>query len=298
MFHTPPYSLQPVSLEECYENIGQTNICVSHYEAEPKSPLSQTNVDPVYSVPSNDKSDRQSKETKMKEQGSPGMIDRRSRRMSGSNRQNSCSSPHDVPYSRLIDSPSNVNRMQRKPNELNRSQQSNLSRDSDGKISTPKSIRVPTPKASASESKLSADYYQKSDVSVAGEMSHSAPQTRPLEFASNQSIDRKILSEEEINHEVQRTISLTSENPSEAFFSADEDTHTSKSLRTEVIDRVNQKKRFASDMSIGMPNDMDSRLSSHRSDYEIHTPEHRTFARRPQSTAELVSQKSRPTHSN
>lgn len=120
-------------------------------------------------------------------------------------------------------------------------------------------------------------------------MSHSAPQTRPLEFASNQSIDRKILSDEDINHEVQRTISLTSEGPSEAFFSADEDTQTSRSMRTEVIDRVNQKKRFASEMSIGMRNDMDQRLSSHRSDYEIHTPEHRTFARRPQSTAELVS---------
>lgn len=103
---------------------------------------------------------------KIKEMGSPGMLERCSRRLSSSNRQNSCSSPHDVPYSRLIDSPSNVNRMQRKPNELNRSQQSNLSRDSDGKISTPKSIRVPTPKASVSESKLSVDYYQKNDISV------------------------------------------------------------------------------------------------------------------------------------
>lgn len=81
-------------------------------------------------------------------------------------------------------------------------------------------------------------------------MSHSAPQTHPMEFDSDQSINTKILSEEEISREVQRTISLTSENPSEAFFSADEDMHTSRSssLRTGVIDRVNQKKRFASDL--------------------------------------------------
>lgn len=175
-------------------------------------------------------------------------------------------------------------------------------------------MRVPTPKSSASESKLTADYFPRSDILVStlnpgksfaigihnknalirfqipGEMSHSAPQTHPLVFDSNQSINSKILSEEEISREVQRTISLTSEHPSEAFFSADEDMNTSRSgsLRTSIIDRVNQKKRFASDLSIGVSNDLDQKLSSHRSDYEIHTPEHRTFARRPQSTAELV----------
>lgn len=41
--------------------------------------------------------------------------------------------------------------------------------------------------------------------------------------------------------------------------------------------------------SIGITNDLDNKLSSHRSDYEIHTPEHRVTAKRPQSTAELVS---------
>lgn len=75
-------------------------------------------------------------------------------------------------------------------------------------------------------------------------MSHSAPQTHPLEFDSDQSIDVKLKSNESL---VQRTISLTSENPSETFFSADEDLHSS-SLRTTVSDRVNQKKRFASDL--------------------------------------------------
>lgn len=81
-------------------------------------------------------------------------------------------------------------------------------------------------------------------------MCHSAPQTHPLEFDSSQSIEVRVKSEEGIAREVQRTISLTSENPSETFFSADEDMHTSRSssLRTGVIDRVNQKKRFASDL--------------------------------------------------
>lgn len=87
MFHTPPYSLQPVSLQECYENIGRTNICVSHYDAEPKSPLSQTNIDPMgsSSISPIDKGDRAqstSKEPKSKEMGSPGILDRKNRRIS------------------------------------------------------------------------------------------------------------------------------------------------------------------------------------------------------------------------
>lgn len=78
-------------------------------------------------------------------------------------------------------------------------------------------------------------------------MSHSAPQTHPLQFDSDQSINSKIKSDESLAREVQRTISLTSENPSETFFSADEDMHSS-SLRTSINDRVNQRKRFASDL--------------------------------------------------
>lgn len=92
--------------------------------------------------------------------------------------------------------------------------------------------------------------------------------------------------------DVQRTISLTSENPSEAFFSADEDIHASRSSSLKTTDGNLSlgapKKRFASDLSIVGPLDANGRLSSHRSDYEIHTPEHR-LPTRPQSTAELVS---------
>lgn len=122
-------------------------------------------------------------------------------------------------------------------------------------------------------------------------MSHSAPQTHQLQFNSDQSIDSKIKSDDSLAREVQRTISLTSENPSETFFSADEDMHTS-SLRANINNRVNQKKRFASDLSIGVTNDLDGRLLTHRSDYEIHTPDNKDYRanpKRPQSTAELVS---------
>lgn len=123
------------------------------------------------------------------------------------------------------------------------------------------------------------------------EMSHSAPQPHPLESDSESSLSPKVMSEDEIVREVQRTISLTSENPSEAFFSADEDMHTSRSSSLRTADRLLHipKKRFASDLSIGgAPTALETKLSTHRSDYEIHTPEHRSIPKRPQSTAELV----------
>lgn len=190
------------------------------------------------------------------------------------------------------------------------------------------------------------------NVGMPDEMSHSAPQPHALESDSDPSLSPKMMSEDEIVREVcerpislfltnqfpkaysifehspplqvQRTISLTSENPSEAFFSADEDLHTSRSSSLRTTDHrllPHPKKRFASDMSIGgltaaaaaasaaaggavtsssggilhavgvgSVAPLDAKLSTHRSDYEIHSPEHRSMsAKRPQSTAELVS---------
>lgn len=122
-------------------------------------------------------------------------------------------------------------------------------------------------------------------------LSKSAPSTsHPMQSDSEQSLSPK-LSDDVTLRDVQRTISLTSENPSEAFFSADEDIHASRSSSLKTTDGHlplgGPKKRFASDLSIVGPMD-GGRLSSHRSDYEIHTPEHR-LPTRPQSTAELVS---------
>lgn len=122
-------------------------------------------------------------------------------------------------------------------------------------------------------------------------LSKSAPQaSHPMQSDSEQSLSPK-LSDDITMCDVQRTISLTSENPSEAFFSADEDLHASRSSSLKTNDGSltlgATKKRFASDLSmVGI--DAGGKLSSHRSDYEIHTPEHR-LPTRPQSTAELVS---------
>ncbi|KFB49612.1 AGAP007960-PA-like protein [Anopheles sinensis] len=147
------------------------------------------------------------------------------------------------------------------------------------------------------------------------EMSHSAPSPgHPLASDSEQSLGgilpmsglRPLPSDDVIMRDVQRTVSLTSENPSEAFFSADEDLHASRSSSLKAagggsgMDHHHHphaaaipKKRFASDLSIVGPNELEGRLSTHRSDYEIHTPEHRSLPMRPQSTAELNEEERR-----
>lgn len=81
VFHTPPYSLQPVSLQECYEYIGKTNICVSKYDPEPRSPhnvetLCSNNLSPI------DKYDKQSNVGKSTEGGSPNVFERKNRKHS------------------------------------------------------------------------------------------------------------------------------------------------------------------------------------------------------------------------
>lgn len=73
-------------------------------------------------------------------------------------RQNSISSSsHEVPYARLIDSPN------RKPAQSGNNSTPN---DPELKLKGNRSIRMPTPKSSVSETKLTVDYFQKSDISV------------------------------------------------------------------------------------------------------------------------------------
>lgn len=72
--------MQPVSLQECNEYIGKTNICVSKYDNEPKSPhnvdnLCNNNISPI------EKSDRQNV-ARNKEGGSPNVFDRKIRKPS------------------------------------------------------------------------------------------------------------------------------------------------------------------------------------------------------------------------
>lgn len=77
-------------------------------------------------------------------------------------RQNSsASSTHEgIPYARLIDSPN------RKLSQVGSSSTSVSNDPSDAKLKANRIIRMPTPKASVSESKLTVDYFQKSDLSV------------------------------------------------------------------------------------------------------------------------------------
>lgn len=173
--------------------------------------------------------------------------------------------PHDVPY-RLLDS---------SPKTLPKQSESRQHSRSDYESSR-----------HSHRSASGAD----DDVDI---LSRSAPpptSNHPLQSDSEHSLSPKILDEISLR-DVQRTISLTSENPSEAFFSADEDIHASRSSSLKTTDGHlplgGPKKRFASDLSIVGPLDA-GRLSSHRSDYEIHTPEHR-LPTRPQSTADVVS---------
>lgn len=88
-------------------------------------------------------------------------------------------------------------------------------------------------------------------------MSHSAPHSHPLEF---EIADIALHSQGLCDHlprEVQRTISLTSENPSEMFFSAEEDISNVMSQRGSMKQRnsansgsvvLSGKKRFSSDL--------------------------------------------------
>lgn len=156
-----------------------------------------------------------------------------------------------------------------------------------------RSLRISPPKTSASDSRLTVDYFQEAEpVLRFPEMSSSAPHSNPLEMdADEPSIGSAGNSDATLHDrdlQVQRTVSLTSENPSEAFFSADEEMHASQRSGLAKAEVVEGKKRFASDLSIGQ-GEQEARLSSHRSDYEINTPEHRSLPKRPQSTTDMVS---------
>ncbi|GAB0095271.1 Protein KIAA1109 [Sergentomyia squamirostris] len=304
VFHTPPYSLQPVTLQECYDYVTRPNFRGSRHGVDTKSPLPIQKQESIYVT----KVDTSPNNTlirpgpdyhektlpKMKEKGSPLSGERKGRRFSYTNsRQNI----HDVPYARLLDTPSKSSRSR---DQCDRMYAGAGRQDLTSRLSsaTPRGLQIPPPKTSASDSRLTVDYFQPADeLDLSIEMSSSAPPPQhPLQSDSEQSLSPHVMaSEEAINREVQRTISLTSENPSEAFFSADEDIHASRSssLKTTDIVMPVPKKRFASDLSIGGQNDLDSKLSTHRSDYEINTPEHRSLPKRPQSTAEFTGDERR-----
>jgi len=91
-------------------------------------------------------------------------------------------------------------------------------------------------------------------------MSHSAPHSHPLEFEiADIALHVQGLGGDHLPREVQRTISLTSENPSEMFFSAEEDISNVLSQRGSMKQRnsansgsvvLSGKKRFSSDLRL------------------------------------------------
>lgn len=56
--------------------------------------------------------------------------------------------------------------MHKDTNDVKSSPTVSAQADSDLRLLTPKSLRIPTPKASASDSKLTAEYFQGSEISV------------------------------------------------------------------------------------------------------------------------------------
>lgn len=106
VFHTPPYSLQPVSLQECNESIGKANIRVARPVVEHRSPMAPHKsasaaavVDPASSglnkTVSGDKIDLQAYQQKIATSkdtsaatgctGSPSTLERKNRRFSYAN---------------------------------------------------------------------------------------------------------------------------------------------------------------------------------------------------------------------
>lgn len=196
----------------------------------------------------------------------------------------------DVPYSRLLDTPSK--------NKFNCDYDCDINRSTAYATHRPihdarlqRSLRISPPKTSASDSRLTADFVHDTDNQIKSrspEMSSSAPHSNQMD-EEELSIRSPCNSDATLNGndlQVQRTISLTSENQSEVFFSADEEMHASQ--KSDGRRGRGGKKKCASDLGIGQGGP-GTRLSSHRSDYEINTPEHRSLPKRPQSTTDVVS---------
>lgn len=197
MFHTPPYSLHPVALHEGNESIGKANIRIirpptttndSHIDfrrspmphhriiGEASSP--QPMIIPINKTASGDKIDRHSYAGKLKPKDnngattaatsgscSPGTLERKNRRFSyATSRQNN--NPHEVPYARLLDSPSRLTKASKDSVSPTPSVRHGHGGVHDG-LMTPKAMRIPIQKTSSSDSKLTGEYFvQEVDLAV------------------------------------------------------------------------------------------------------------------------------------
>ncbi|XP_049857041.1 transmembrane protein KIAA1109 homolog isoform X4 [Schistocerca gregaria] len=303
VFHTPPYGSQDVSLQEPANgweikpgplkvvaamerssespNLVAERLCSeakdSSVGANSSSRLSTASPSPVSTY-----SDKR------------GLGRRFSYTSSGPNRA-SASCHQAVPYSRLVDnSPTLL-----LPPKL----------DSDSKLHHPESsksiLSVPEaeapPKSSVSDSRLAVDYFTTDEETQQSTSEQHDAAVPNVSSESRQSLTADA-AEEILCKEVQRTVSMSSENHSEAFYSADEETGATASRTSSLRHSVNLprrdssssattgRKKYSSELNIvPAPTGVTSvtagtvvvsaegraRLSSHRSDHEIHTPEHR-----------------------
>ncbi|KAH8323336.1 hypothetical protein KR067_005364 [Drosophila pandora] len=294
VFHTPPYSLHCVSLYDTADFNGKGRLYRPAGDLRngslKKSELCSLPDGTRFKIGASgtggvEKPEMSSRNKSRESIGSPNTLERRSKRYPCS-RQTSV----EVPYARLLDSPSKKLQMQHEAAAGDTGTGNRRGSDSNR-------LRVSPPKTSISDSRLTGDILD-DDQEIPDEMSHSAPHSHPLEF---EIADIALHSQGLCDHlprEVQRTISLTSENPSEMFFSAEEDISNVMSQRGSMKQRnsansgsvvLSGKKRFSSDLSIGAQNENGSHtLPTYRSDLEIHAPDgNKTLPKRPQSTTEL-----------
>ncbi|KNC30209.1 hypothetical protein FF38_06938 [Lucilia cuprina] len=296
VFHTPPYSLHSVYLHDSADFTGKGKLyrpAVAVNGSLKKSDLAGKELNSKMKIGGASTLEKDINGRKSRESiGSPNTLERRTKRYS-TTRQTSV----EVPYARLLDSPSKKVLRQ----DSTESQGVVYRRGSDSNKSQNNTLRVSPPKTSISDSRLTGEVNVEDELEIPDEMSHSAPHSHPLEFEiadiniQNQ-MPVDLTNGDHLTREVQRTISLTSENPSEMFFSAEEDISNMMSQRGSIKNHngsiiFSGKKRFSSDLSIGNQNENAtlSSLNTYRSDLEIHAPEPNTkpLTKRPQSTTEL-----------
>ncbi|XP_017025561.1 bridge-like lipid transfer protein family member 1 isoform X1 [Drosophila kikkawai] len=299
VFHTPPYSLHCVSLYDSADFNGKGRLYRPAGDLRngslKKSDLCSLPDGTKFKIGASgtagvEKPDLSNRNKSRESIGSPNTLERRNKRYPCT-RQTSV----EVPYARLLDSPSKKLQLQHEGSAAGGSDMgSGHRRGSDSNR-----LRVSPPKTSISDSRLTGDVLD-DEHEMPDEMSHSAPHSHPLEFEiADIAVHAQGLGGDHLPREVQRTISLTSENPSEMFFSAEEDISNVMSQRGSMKQRnsansgsvvLSGKKRFSSDLSIGAQNENGSHtLPTYRSDLEIHAPDgNKTLPKRPQSTTELA----------
>nr|XP_022901618.1 uncharacterized protein KIAA1109 isoform X2 [Onthophagus taurus] len=275
IFRTPPYTINEISLQDSLRKTKK--VTKNNLESPKTSSIGETKIIEQSSSVHN------------------------SLEKKGNRRYSSTSiRSKDIPYARLVD---NVTVL---ANKL----------DSDSKLHTEKTKLAvvnpdvePLPKNSVSDSKLAVDYFNQNEK-IPEKSDQNEIETKPA--VVNVSESHHSLggtSEERLRElQVQRTISMSSENQSEAFYSADEDINLNSrcsSLRNSMLSSNGTltrqdsgsapptRKKYSSELSIvandkannykvgvtssSVPENSKLRLSSHRSDHEIHTPEHRSF---------------------